>query len=100
MAIVERRVQFKVKSEEKYREWEKKWEDVERRLGGYPPKRHMMLLAGADYVGTLVWEREWESVAAMEAAYEKLNTAADAQPLFASYESILEGERMELYTIE
>ena len=48
---------------------EGKYEAAERRLGGFPAKRHTRPLATFDT--TVVWERDWESLAAMEAAYEK-----------------------------
>jgi hypothetical protein len=73
MAIMERHVQFKIKSEKTYWEWEKSWEGVESRLGGFPPKRHYSLIAGSENQGTMVWEREWESMAVMDAAYTKMN---------------------------
>ena len=37
MAILERRVQLKVRNEKEYQEWEAKWEQLENRLGGFPP---------------------------------------------------------------
>ena len=57
MAILERHVQFKIKNESTYREWEKAWEDLEARLGGFPTKRHYSLISGAEAQGTMVWER-------------------------------------------
>src|SRR5689334_5674559 len=71
MAILERHVQFKIKNEQAYRDWERTWEELEARIGGFPTKRHYWLMSGAEAQGTMVWEREWESLAAMEAAYTK-----------------------------
>jgi len=49
---------------------EKMHEAVEKRLGGFSTKRHWWSFS--NWSGTaVVWEREWESSAAMEAAYEK-----------------------------
>ena len=53
MAILERHVQFKVKNEQTYREWEKSWEDLEARIGGFPAKRHYWLMSGAEPQGTM-----------------------------------------------
>jgi hypothetical protein len=99
MAILERRVQFKVKSESKYQEWEKVWEDVEARLGGFPPKRHYYLMAGSEVAGTTVWEREWESLAVMEAAYDGMFTDSEAQGLGHRAQEIYDGERIEYYFV-
>lgn len=49
---------------------DKKFEAIENKHG-YPPKRRYRLFIGGRSVNTLVIEREWESLAAMEAAYEK-----------------------------
>lgn len=99
MAILERHVQFKVKSESAYRDWEKAWESVESRIGGFPPKRHYSLIAGGDNMGTMVWEREWESMAVMDAAYTKMFDDSEVERLADSGSEILEGERMELYFV-
>jgi len=100
MAILERRVQFKVKDADTYRKWEKTWEDIERRLGGFPSKRHYFLIAGAENMGTIVWEREWESMAVMEAAYGTMFTDSEAQSLGSGASEIYEGERIEYYFVE
>jgi len=100
MAILERRVQLKVKNEDTYREWERVWEGIERRLGGFPPKRHYFLLAGSEYSGTMVWEREWESFAVMEAAYNTMFTDPEARDLGSRGSEIVEGERLEYYFID
>ena len=100
MAILERRVQLKVKSEQRYREWEKTWAGVENRMGGFPPKRHYFLLSGSDLFGTVVWEREWESFAVMEAAYGRMFTDEEAQRLGETAGDHYEGERVEYYAVE
>ena len=97
MAILERHVQFKVKNEQTYREWEKSWEDLEARIGGFPAKRHYWLMSGAESQGTMVWEREWASLAAMEAAYDKMFNDAEAQRLSGSFSELYDGERVEVY---
>src|SRR6185436_12113376 len=99
MAIQERRVQKGIKDEKAYQEWEQKWEAIEGRLGGFPTKKHYYLLSGSDDSGTMVWEREWESFAAMEAAYDRLFAAIENQNLGASASSIYAGERTEYYIV-
>ena len=39
---------------------------------GFPPKTRYQLMLSSKSINTLVVEREWESLAAMEAAYEKM----------------------------
>jgi hypothetical protein len=99
MAILERHVQFKIKNEQTYREWEKSWEDLEARIGGFPAKRHYWLLSGGELQGTMVWEREWESLAVMEAAYTKTMGNEEAERLSSSYSDLYEGERVEVYFV-
>jgi hypothetical protein len=97
MACQERRVQKGVKEENAYREWEQKWEAVEKRLGGFPTKKHYSLISGSDDFGTMVWEREWDSLAAMEAAYDRLFADPEAKSLGSNAPSIYSGERIEYY---
>ena len=99
MAIQERRVQKGVKEEKAYLEWEQKWETIEKRLGGFPTKRHYSLISGSDDSGTVVWEREWDNFAAMEAGYGKLWADPEAQRLGASAAGIYSGERIEYYAV-
>ena len=49
---------------------EKMHEAVEKRLGGFSTKRHFRPISNWNNT-VVVWEREWDSFAAMEAAYEK-----------------------------
>ena len=49
---------------------DKKYDSIESRHG-FPPKRRYRLFAGGRNTNTLVIEREWESFADMEAAFEK-----------------------------
>ena len=71
MRILERHTQTLEKGGwETYVAKEKMHEAVETRLGGFPTKRHYRPFS--NWNGTVVvWQREWDSFAAMEAAYEK-----------------------------
>jgi hypothetical protein len=51
-------------------------------------------------MGTMVWEREWESFAVMEAAYDTLFTDAESQRLGETFGELYEGERVEYYAVE
>lgn len=50
-----------------------------------------------DNMSTLIIERQWESFAAMEAAYEKALADPEWQALGAEGTSIIESDRHELY---
>jgi hypothetical protein len=52
-------------------ELDKKYNEFEK-PAGFPPKTRYQLIISNKGSNTLVVEREWESFAAMEAAYEKL----------------------------
>jgi hypothetical protein len=97
MAILERRIQKVVVKEAEYRAWEQEWEVIEKRLGGFPPKRHYGLISGSDDFGTMVWERDWESFAAMDAAYTKLFDDSEGASLADSASATVSGERIEYY---
>src|SRR5689334_5266365 len=96
MNILERHV-HQIRNAAAYWERERKFKEIEDRLGGFPPKRYYHLLAGADDTGTMVQEREWESMAAMEAAMERLFSEPGVMELGGSGPDIGNTERTELY---
>lgn len=75
---------------------EKKWETLETRLGGFPTKRHYRPISNRQT--TIVWERDWESFAAMETAYEKQGADPEAQEL-AKVPSMITSNYFELFII-
>ena len=85
------------------KEVEKKWEALEESLGGFPLRRRYWAMYGAHDGGTYVWEREWESLAAMEAAYDKRSadpeSAKTARNLFMEVISIGEQGPRDLYQL-
>jgi hypothetical protein len=99
MKLLERYVQQLKEGEwDAYMEWEKKWEAIEQRLGGFPTKKHYWAWSGPHNMGTVVWEREWESLSAMEAAYGK----EDGDPDFEAMSDIpspVASQRIELYYV-
>ena len=97
MAYLERRVQKGIKDHKAYEEWEQKWETIEQRLGGFPAKRHYGLISGREDFGTVVWERDWPTMAAMEAAYDKSNVDSEANSLGSTASSLYNSERIEYY---
>ena len=71
---------------------------VESKLG-FPPKRRMRAILGGQSVDTLVVEREWESLAAFEAATMKrmgdpANAALDAESI-----GVIESLVWEIYMV-
>jgi len=99
MAILERHVQ-KVPHAAAYWAQEEKWAAVEQRLGGFVPKRYYTLISGSEDIGTVVWEREWESFTALEAAYDKLFSDSEGQLLGESSAEFTGGERVEFYFVK
>jgi hypothetical protein len=65
---------------------------------GFPHKRRYQLISGSDELNTLVIEYEWDSMASMETAYEKLMADPVYQSLGQRSNAIVRDNRMELYT--
>jgi hypothetical protein len=80
-------------------EWEKKWDALEERIGGCPKKRRYRPYVGGDGWSTYVWEREWESYAAMETAILRLFEEPEARALGAEMDSMVANMRREHYFI-
>lgn len=97
MFFVERSIQ-QVRSD-KWPELEtidKKYNVVESRLG-FPPKKRYRCYVGGHDTNTLIVERQWESLAKMEAVYEKAFTDSEWQALGAEIVSIIKSDQNELY---
>lgn len=75
-----------------------KYDDVEARLG-YPAKKRMRSLAGPLNVNTLIIERQWESLAKMEATNELAQADPEYQALGAESISVIKSNRWELYLL-
>jgi hypothetical protein len=100
MRIIERRVMKLHGTFEAFQEQEKRWEALEKRVGGFGPKKHYQLFSGSEDRGTIVWEREWESLATMEAAYGRtFDTDELKAEIHAAMAAIVTTERLEIYTI-
>lgn len=98
MIIVERLVQLVRPG--KWAELEaidKKFDAIESRFG-FPPKKRYQCMAGSHDLNVLIVERQWESLAASEAAYEKAMAEAEYQQLLNEIGSIVKGTQRELYT--
>ncbi len=77
---------------------DKKYDVVEKKLG-FPTKRRYRSFASAGNTDVLVIEREWESMAALESAWEKSMTNADMQQLMVEGEGIISSNAWELYMV-
>ena len=99
MAILERMIQeiYPDKWEE-LDEIEKRYAVVEDRLG-YPPKKRYNSFAAPYPANTLIIEREWSSMAEMEATYGRAFEDPEIQALNAEVTSIVKGSRFEFYGV-
>ena len=76
-------------------EIEKKFTEVETSLG-FPPKKRFRCMIGQHDSNTLIIERQWESLAAMEAAYEKAFAHPEHQALAQESAAIIASGQYEI----
>jgi hypothetical protein len=97
MIIIERMVQeiYPDKWAE-LEEIDKKYNVVEARLG-FPPKKRSRCISGKLSMNTLIIERQWESLAKLEAANERAMQDAEYQALGMDGTSIIKNLHWELY---
>ena len=97
MVIIERQIQ-KVRAGKwaELEELDKKFTAVESQLG-FPAKRRCRSLVGGFTTDMLIIERQWESFAAMEVAYEKILADPEHQALTEALDPILESQQIEFY---
>lgn len=83
-----------------------KWEELEKidkrynaveSCLGFPPKKRYHCMIGSHDTNTLIIERQWDSLAAMEAAYEKAFADPEHQALQKEITSIIESTQTEVY---
>ena len=65
---------------------------------GMPPWRRYNCLSG-DSMHTLVYEMEWDSLAAVEAHVVKMSTDPEMQAFQAKYDALIESHGLELYML-
>jgi hypothetical protein len=96
--IIERQVQKVLPGKwPAYESVDKKMDALIGRLG-FPAKRlYRCIMGGHDFINTLIMERQWESLAAMDAAYEKLSVNAEYKALEPELFNLIESAQMELY---
>ncbi len=99
MRVLERLIQQVIPGQwEALEALDKKYDAVEKKLG-FPAKRRYRSLVAGGNTNLLVIEREWESMAAMEAAMEKNFTSPELQQLNDEGTGIISSNSWELYLI-
>ena len=77
-------------------ELDKRFVEVEERLGFPPKKRYQCVIGGHD-TNTVIVERQWDSLAAMEAKFEEAFADQEYQSLADEGNSIIESTQWEVY---
>lgn len=78
-------------------EIDKRFNEVEQRVG-FPPKKRLQCVMGSLDQNTLIIERQWDSLAAMESTYEKVMTDPAWQSLGKEIASIVQSSQIEVFT--
>lgn len=98
MIVLERMIQKVCQNKwEELEELDKKYSALEKELGFPTKKRYQCIIGGHDF-STLIIERQWDSMAVMEATYEKAFGNAAYQKLNQQSPAIINSTQMELYT--
>jgi hypothetical protein len=75
---------------------DKKFDAMESRFG-FPAKKRYQCLLGSHDSNTLIIERQWASLAALEAAYDKIFADPAYKALLAELVGIVESSQSEVY---
>jgi len=78
-----------------YMEVEKKSQAISDRYGMPPWKRYSCL--SGDSMHTIVYDMEWDSLAAIEAAFEKMFIDPERQELMAKSDAVIVSHKNEFY---
>ena len=76
---------------------DKRFNEIEQQMGFPPKKRFQCIIGGLDQ-NTLIIERQWDSLAVLEATYEKAMADPKYQSLINEVGSIVKNSRIELFT--
>jgi len=101
MAIMERWI-HKVTEQSAWEtilENEKKWDAIEERLGGFSRKRRYRPIAGAEDSTKFIWEREWESMTALEAGYKQFEGDDEVKELSKGLPNLIDSIRREIFEV-
>ena len=80
-------------------QWEARWNASEARIRSSTSKRRYHVLSGVEDTNTVVVEFEFESLAALDAAYKIGEADLEYQELVGELDSIIASGRVELYTV-
>jgi hypothetical protein len=97
MKVLERMVQ-KIGDWQALEELDQKYNVIEAKYG-VPAKRRYRAMMGQNSVDTLIVEREWESMAALEKAFDSMFEDPEWQAVSASTEGIIKSMQAELYFV-
>jgi len=64
---------------------------------GMPPMRGYRPFVGGEFFHTIIFEAEWNSLAAMEAFFDKMFSDPEMQALMPKWDALLESHEVELY---
>jgi hypothetical protein len=78
-------------------EIDKRYNEIEGRMG-FPAKKRYQCVIGTEDQNTLIIERQWDSMAAMESIYEKALADPEYQALGREVASIVQSSKVEVYT--
>jgi hypothetical protein len=83
-------------------EVEKGWLAIEQEIGGFPTKRASQPISGRDGMSVYIWERDWDSLTQMEAAYQSYQKfTGNASDLLEKTKACMTDRRADIYrTIE
>ena len=99
MKIMERIVSEIARGKDtEYTAFRKKRDAADARLG-FPPVRTYGSMCGAEKTNVLALEREWESLAAMEATYEAASADEEWKALGSEWSSFGVSQRHELWSV-
>jgi hypothetical protein len=76
---------------------DKRFNEVEKRLGFPQKKRYQCVIGGLDQ-NTLIIERQWDCLAVMESTYEKVMADPEWQALAVEVNSIVQSSQIEVFT--
>lgn len=76
---------------------DKRYNEIELRMGFPAKKRYQCIMGGSDQ-NTLIIERQWESLAALEQTYEKALALPEYQALNQEVVTIVQSSQIEVFT--
>ena len=78
-------------------EIDKRYNEIEQQAG-FPAKKRLQCIIGGLDQNTLIIERQWDSLAAMESTYEKVFADPAWQALGKEVAACVESSQIEIYT--